>query len=95
MTCLVSNAFLVGIGTGGLALLEAPNANTENNQTHGETSQSALGVCNNWRQRRDNQDDMTQERKNNRELDGLEWSKELIANPGTHERSHVAPERVD
>lgn len=95
MTCLVSNAFLVGIGTGGKALLEAPNANTENNQTHGETPQRSLGVCNNRRQCRDNQDDMAQKRKDNRELDSLESSEELIANPGTHERSHVAPERVD
>jgi len=80
---------------GGKALLEAPNANTENNQTNGETTKSALGVCNNWRQRRDNQDDMTQERKNNGELDSLESAKELITNPGAHQWSHVAPECVD
>lgn len=47
------------------------------------------------RQSRDNQNNMTQERKANGELDSLEPAQEFVGNPGAQDRRHVAPESVD
>lgn len=50
---------------------------------------------NDRRQRRDYQNNMTQECKADGELDGLESTQEFIGNPGTQDRRHVAPESID
>lgn len=46
-------------------------------------------------QRRDNQNNMAQERKANGELDSFESAQKLIGNPGSQDRRHVAPEGID
>lgn len=76
-------------------VLEPSNTDAKDHQTNGEASQGTPGVANNRGQRRHDQNNMAQDRKRNRDMDGLESTPELICNPRTHKRSHVAPESVD
>lgn len=76
-------------------VLESPNTDTEDNKTNGETSQGTTRVAYNRRQRRHDENNMAQNRKRDRDMDGLESTPELIGNPRTHKRRHIAPERVD
>lgn len=79
----------------GEGLLETTGTHTHDKQTDREAGNGTIGVRNNRRQSRDDQDDMAQKGRGNGEHDGPESTPVLVSHVGTGQGHHVRPERVD
>lgn len=76
-------------------LLEATDADTEDNETGGKANNSEIGVLNDRGKSGHDEDNMSKHSKDKRDLDCLQTTPEFVGNPCSEDWGQVAPESID
>ncbi len=84
-----------GLGPGQIHSLEAANTDAHDDQTDGECRNGSVGIGDDRRKGRDDQHDMTDQRKANGDHDCVVPPEVLIGNVRTDQWHDVGPKGID